>query len=63
MSNVEPLPQRESIGPGVIVTLKSGGAAMVVIERVSDKVHVMWHEENGALHELWIPPIALKVKA
>ncbi len=63
MSNVEPLPQRESIGPGVIVTLKTGGPAMVVTERLADKVHAYWHEESGSLHEAWIPAIALKVKA
>jgi len=47
----------------VIVTLKTGGPAMVVIERLADKVHAYWHEESGSLHEAWIPAIALKVKA
>lgn len=52
----------ESIGPGTIVTLKTSGPAMVVIERSADKVNVIWHDENGQLHETWLPIIAVKVK-
>lgn len=52
----------ESIGPGTIVTLKTGGPAMVVTERSSDKVRALWHEDNGGLHDAWLPAIAVKVK-
>lgn len=52
----------ESIGPGTIVTLKTGGPAMVVTERSADKVNTHWHDSEGALHDAWIPVIAVKVK-
>lgn len=53
---------RDSIGAGSIVTLKTGGPAMVVLERTTDKAHCQWHKEDGELLEAWIPTIALKVK-
>ena len=53
----------ESIGPGTIVTLKTGGPAMVVIERSADKVNVIWHDEDGHMHDFWLPVIAVKAKA
>lgn len=53
---------RESIGPGTIVTLKTGGPAMVVTERTADKAHAFWHADNGELSTFWFPIVALKVK-
>lgn len=54
--------KRESIGAGSIVTLKTGGPAMVVSERSTDKACCHWHEESGELNTMWIPLCCLKVK-
>ena len=59
--NVKQLKTTESIGPGSLVVLKTGGPCLVVVERISDKAHCLWHDNDGSLHDLWIPTIALKV--
>lgn len=53
---------RESIGAGSIVTLKTGGPAMVVSERTADKANCLWHQENGDMVSMWINLVCLKVK-
>lgn len=50
------------IAAGSIVTLKCGGPSMIVTERSVDKVHVLWHEMDGALHEIWMPVMAVKAE-
>lgn len=63
MSNVEQIAgRRESIGPGSIVTLKTGGPAMVVSERSTDKALCTWHTEDGDMIDAWVPTVCLKVK-
>lgn len=51
-----------SIGAGTVVTLKTGGPAMVVSERSTDKACCHWHEESGELNTMWIPMCCLKVR-
>lgn len=53
---------RESIGAGTIVTLKTGGPAMVVSERTTDKANCLWHQEDGNIVSMWINLVCLKVK-
>ena len=62
MTKLATISATESIGPGTIVTLKTGGPAMVVVERTSTKVNVVWHDEDGHIHDFWVPAIAVKVK-
>ena len=62
MTKLATISATESIGPGTIVTLKTGGPAMVVTERTAEKVHVHWHDADGALYDTWIAAIAVKVK-
>ena len=61
--NVKQLKTAESIGPGSLVVLKTGGPPIVVVERTPDKARCLWHDNEGDLHDLWIPTIALKVSS
>lgn len=54
---------RSTIGPGTLVTLKTGGPSMVVAERSADKINALWHSEDGELCQFWFPVHCLKVKA
>jgi hypothetical protein len=36
---------------------------MVVTERSSEKLRVYWHDSDGALFDVWVPTIAVKVRA
>lgn len=63
MSNVSTIEtKRETIGEGTIVTLKTGGPAMVVSERTATKAHTIWHADNGELCQFWFLLSCLKVK-
>ncbi|MBK8467813.1 MAG: DUF2158 domain-containing protein [Chloracidobacterium sp.] len=53
---------RHSIGVGTLVTLKTGGPAMVVSERSAEKAHTIWHADSGELCQFWFPICVLKVK-
>lgn len=63
MSKIASISTSEAIGPGAIVMLKTGGPTLVVTERTADKVHVYWHDNEGAMYDIWIPTIAVKVKS
>jgi len=63
MSNISSLEtKRESIGVGSVVTLKTGGPSMVVMERSAEKAHCIWHLDNGDSVNQWIPIACLEVK-
>ena len=53
---------RDHIGPGSIVTLKTGGHEMVVEMRSEEKAWCIWHNGDGDIFKDWIPIICLKVK-
>lgn len=55
--------RRESIGPGTMVMLKTGGPTMVVEMRNADRAYCIWHNNDGDIFKDWIPVICLKVKA
>ena len=52
----------ESIGPGSVVTMKSGGPAMTVAERSADKAYCIWHDDDGDVSHYWFPICTIKVK-
>lgn len=53
----------DPIGAWTIVTLKTGGPAMVVSERTTDKAHCLWHQEDGDMVAMWINIVCLKVRS
>ena len=55
--------RRESIGPGSIVILKTGGHDMVVENRCAEKAYCIWHNSSGDIYKDWLPIICLKVKS
>ena len=58
--NVQPI--RESIGPGSVVRMKSGGPSMVVIERSTNWAYVTWHKDDGNdVLKDWIPTACLEL--
>ncbi len=60
-SNVATLPKRESIAAGTVVKLKSGGAPMVITERLKDNARCLWHDTNCVLQDEFIPVLAIQV--
>ena len=55
--------RRDSISPGTVVTLKSGGPQMTVIERSANWAYVTWHKDDGNdVLKDWIPVSCLDVK-
>ena len=56
------LSPRPPISVGDLVTLKSGGPVMTVAERMTDKARCLWHQDDGGLHDYWLPLAALKVR-
>lgn len=60
-SNVRSI-TRESIGPGTVVKLKSGGPHMTVIERSTNWAYVTWHKDDGNdVLKDWLPTSCLEV--
>ena len=53
---------RETIGPGSVVNLKTGGHDMVVEVRSDEKAWCIWQNADGDIFKDWIPIICLKVK-
>lgn len=61
--NVAKLASRESIAPGTIVRLKSGGPDMTVVERTTNYVFTMWAKDDGSdVHTYTFPTSAIEVK-
>lgn len=61
--NTVKLATRESIAPGVIVRLKSGGPDMTVVERSPNFAYVMWSKDDGSdVMRDWLPTACLEVK-
>lgn len=59
-AHVQPI--RESIGPGSVVSMKSGGPKLVVIERSINWAYVTWHKDDGNdVLKDWIPITCLEV--
>jgi uncharacterized protein YodC (DUF2158 family) len=54
--------KRESIAPGSIVELKTGGPSMAVETRTPEKAYCVWHNHEGDLLRDWVPIVCLKVK-
>lgn len=60
--HVTKLPTRETLGKGSVVTLKSGGPCMTVIDRTADNAQCTWHKDDSEIVSVWVPILALKVK-
>lgn len=59
-ANVQPI--RETIGPGYVVRMKSGGPNMVVIERSTNWAYLTWQKDDGNdVLKDWVPISCLEL--
>lgn len=61
MSNVSTIEaKRETFVTGSVVTLKSGGPRMTIIDVAGHMCCCSWHKDDGDTTSVWFPVAALK---
>ena len=60
--NVTELRAPQPLSVGDVVTLKTGGPAMVIMEKSDTRAHCCWHKDDGDMVRDWVPLACLKAK-